>query len=48
MNLFRKLNSKWNHLCLLIWVKWFIYTEDVRLQAEKWTYKMNDKLKSRN
>lgn len=47
MSVINTIKHKWTNLCLWIWVKWMIHTEDIRQKAEEFTYKMDSKLKSR-
>ena len=47
MNTFKKFKAKWSYFRILIWVKLMIRTEEFRLKAEAWTYKMDSKIKDR-
>lgn len=47
MKLIKNIKARINYAILLLWVKWMIHMEDSRIKAEKFVYKMDNKLKDR-
>lgn len=45
MKSIKNIKARFNYAILLLWVKWMIHLEDSRIKAEKFVYKMDDKLK---
>lgn len=47
MKWIKELGYKFDYFCLWLWVKWYVSTEELRLKAEAFAYKMDSKIKDR-
>lgn len=44
MKILHKMMDKYNEICIILWLKWMFYSENLRLKLENFIYKMDKKL----
>lgn len=44
MKIIHRIMNKFDNFCLILWIKWMFYTENLRLKLEDLVYKMDKKL----
>lgn len=47
MKLIKNIKVKWDYFCLEVYIKCIFYLDSIKKKTEKYTYKLEDKLNSR-